>query len=148
MFRSKKTQMSTSKTTARDRKRSGAVTVEVALCLPVLFLLLFGCLEMASANMLKHATESAAYEGARVGILPGATQAGVEQAVDHILNTIGAKGSAVEILPRTEIQDAEEVEVIEVVVTVPYAPNAWISPFVLRNNPIFRASCVLRREVL
>ena len=148
MFKSQKTQMSFSKTNAKDRKRSGAVTVEVALCLPVLFLLLFGCLEMARANMLKHATESAAYEGARIGILPGATQAGVQQAVDHILDTIGAQGSAVEILPQVIIQDAEEVEVVEVVVSVPYAPNAWISSFFIRNNPTFTSSCVLRREVL
>lgn len=145
MFKSKKTQMSSSKTIAKKSKRSGAVTVEVALCLPILFLLLFGCLEMASANMLKHATESAAYEGARVGILPGATPAGVQLAVDHILNTIGAEGSSVEILPQVITQETEEIEVI---VSVPYAPNAWIAPFVIRNNPTFTSSCVLRRELL
>lgn len=148
MLKSKRTRMSSSKPVANGSKRSGVVTVEVALCLPVLFLLLFGCLEMASANMLKHATESAAYEGARIGILPGASQAGVEQAVNSILNSVGAEGSSVEVLPRVEIQDAEEVEVIEVVVSVPYADNAWLPPFVIRSNPTFRSSCVLRRETL
>lgn len=140
--------MSSSKTTVKDRNRSGAITAEVAICLPVLFLLLFGCLELAGANMLKHATESAAYEGARVGILPGATQAGVQQAVDQIIGSIGAEGAIVEILPRTEIQNGENVDVIEVVVSVPYAPNAWIAPFVIQSNPTFRSSCELRREVL
>lgn len=140
--------MSSSKTTVKYRNRSGAITAEVAICLPVLFLLLFGCLELAGANMLKHATESAAYEGARVGILPGATQAGVQQAVDQIIGSIGAEGAIVEILPRTEIQNGENVDVIEVVVSVPYAPNAWIAPFVIQSNPTFRSSCELRREVL
>jgi Flp pilus assembly protein TadG len=145
MLKSRKTQMSLSKTIANAGKRSGAVTAEVAVCLPILFLLLFGCLEMAGANMLKHATESAAYEGARIGILPGATQAGVQQAVDKVLDSIGAEGSSIEILPQVITQETEE---IEVVVSVPYAPNAWIAPFIIRSNPTFRSSCKLRRELL
>ena len=148
MLKSKQTRMSSSKTKKKNGRRSGAVTVEVALCLPILFLLLFGCLELAGANMLKHATESAAYEGARVGILPGATDAGVQQAVDRIIGSIGAKGSSVEILPQVVVQDDEEVDAIEVIVSVPYAPNAWIAPFVIRSNPTFKSSCVLRKEVL
>ena len=145
MFKSKKTQKSYSKTAAKNSKRLGAITAEVAICLPVLFLLTFGCLEMAGANMLKHATESAAYEGARIGILPGATQAGVQQAVDKVLDSIGAEGSSIEILPQTITAETEE---IEVVVSVPYAPNAWIAPFIIRSNPAFRSSCTLRREQL
>jgi Flp pilus assembly protein TadG len=145
MLKSKRTQMSSSKTIPNAGKRTGAVTAEVAVCLPILFLLLFGCLEMAGANMLKHATESAAYEGARIGILPGATQAGVQQAVDKVLDSIGAEGSSIEILPQVITQETEE---IEVVVSVPYAPNAWIAPFIIRSNPTFRSSCKLRRELL
>ena len=53
------------------RRRVGALAVEVAMCLPILLMVLFGCYEVARANMLVHATESAAYEGARVGIIPG-----------------------------------------------------------------------------
>jgi len=63
MFKSKSTKMKSSKRITKNSKRLGAITAEVAICLPVLFLLTFGCLELAGANMLKHATESAAYEG-------------------------------------------------------------------------------------
>ena len=145
MLKSKKTQKSYSKTISKNSKRDGAVTVEMALCLPVLFLLLFGCLEMAGANMLRHATESAAYEGARIGILPGATDAGVQQAVDHILTTIGAEGSTVEILPQVR---TPETESIQVNVSVPYSTNALIAPFFMSDDLTFRASCTLRREQL
>jgi len=148
MQKSKQTQLRSSKKSGNKSNRFGAITAEVAICLPILFLLTFGALEVAGANMLKHATESAAYEGARIGILPGATEAGVQQAVDKILNSIGAEGSSIEILPQVVTQDGEPIEVIEVVVTVPYAPNAWIAPFVIQSNPTFRSSCVLRREVL
>ncbi len=130
---------------SKDRSRRGVVTVEVAVCLPILFLLLFGCLEMATANMLKHATESAAYEGARVGIIPGVQQASVEAAVDKVLDSIGATGAVVEVLPNVITQDTKEIEVR---VSVPYQENAWIVPFIIRNNPTFVSSCKLRREVL
>ena len=125
-------------------KSFGAVAAEVAVCLPVLFLLLFGCLELARANMLLHATESAAYEGARVGIIPGAQQASVEEAVDFILTTVGASNFSVEILPEVITSTTEEIEVI---VNVPYAENAFVPPFFM-SDPTFRASCKLRREVL
>ena len=61
--------------------RTGALTIEVALCLPLLILLLFGCYEICRTSMILHATQSAAYEGARVGIVPGATPDKIEVAV-------------------------------------------------------------------
>ncbi len=150
MLKSQKTQLSSlsSRKLANRDKRFGAVAVEFAICLPLLMLLLLGCVEIAGANMIKHATESAAYEGARIGILPGSTQAGVQQSVDQILSSVGADGATVQVLPQVIVQNGEEVEVIEVVVSVPYAQNAWIAPFIIQNDPTFRSSCVLRREVL
>lgn len=129
----------------QSKPRAGAVTVEVAVCLPVLFLLLFGCLELAGANLLRHATESAAYEGARVGIIPGADPARVETAVNGILRTLGASGADIEILPAVI---TSETETIEVRVSVPYRENALVAPFFIRGNPNFESSCILRREVL
>jgi Flp pilus assembly protein TadG len=150
MSKSEKVKMSSSRSRkiASSDKRFGAVAVEFAMCLPLLMLLLLGCVEIAGANMIKHATESAAYEGARIGILPGATQAGVQRSVDQILSSVGAEGATVQVNPQVIVQDGEDVEVIEVVVSVPYARNAWIAPFVIRNDPTFRSSCALRREVL
>jgi len=87
-------------------------------------------------------------EGARVGILPGSTQAGVQQSVDQILSSVGAEGATVQVNPQVIVQDGDEVEVIEVVVSVPYARNAWIAPFIIQNDPTFSSTCVLRRETL
>ena len=127
-----------------EKKSLGTVAVEMAICLPVLFILLFGCLELARANMLVHATESAAYEGARVGIIPGAQQAAVEEAVGFILTTVGASNFSVEIQPAVITNETEEIEVI---VSLPYAGNGYTPPFFM-GDPTFRASCKLRREVL
>ena len=59
--------------------RKGTTTVEVALTAPLLFLMFFAGIEFSRANMLRNVAENAALEGARVGILPGAT---AEQCID------------------------------------------------------------------
>ena len=57
----------------RAARRRGATTVELALTLPILFLLVFGAIEFSRAHMLQHTTEIAATEAARQAIVPGAT---------------------------------------------------------------------------
>ena len=129
----------------RYQKRSlGAVTVEVALCLPILMVILIGSYEMARANMMLHSTESAAYEGARVGIIPGATPETVEAAVSRILRTVGVGTFEVQITPEVLTPTTEEIEVF---VTVPVRDNLAIPTLFLRN-PVFTGSCTLKRELL
>ncbi|MBX3440075.1 MAG: pilus assembly protein, partial [Planctomycetaceae bacterium] len=54
-------------------RRGGATTVELAIVLPVLFLFVFSAIEFSRLNMLRHLASVAAYEGARQGIVLGAT---------------------------------------------------------------------------
>lgn len=130
-------------TTKHKKNCTGAITVEVALCLPVLFLLLFGCYELAKANMMLHATQSAAYEGARAGIIPGATPDKVEDAAGFVLRTLGIDDFDVEINPPVIALDTDLVEVI---VRVPVADNLSL-PRLFIKDPTFRGTCQLRREI-
>src|SRR5690606_21432947 len=70
------------------RPRRGAALVEFALTAPLLFFILFASLEFARANMLRNTVEMAAYEGARRGIVPGATAEDVRDAARFPLTTI------------------------------------------------------------
>jgi len=127
------------------KKRSqGAVTVEVALCLPILLAILFGSYELARANMMFHSTESAAYEGARVGIIPGATPESVREAVGSVLRSVGVGEFEVDITPEVITNQTEE---IEVGVTVPFRENLALPSFFIQD-PTFRGTCTLRRELL
>lgn len=128
-------------TRTRNNPRKGAITVEVALCLPILFLLLFGCYELAQANMMLHATQSAAYEGARAGIVPGATREKIETSVAFVLRSLDIDDFEVELNPPN--LDGES---LEVTVRVPLANNLTL-PRMFIDNPTFRAQTVLRREV-
>ena len=59
----------------RAVKRKGAVTVELAVCLPVLALLVFGSIEAAGFIFLKQSLQVAAYEGVREAICSDTTDA-------------------------------------------------------------------------
>lgn len=130
-------------TTKQQQNRSGAITIEVALCLPVLLLLLFGCYELARTNMILHGTQSAAYEGARTGIIPGTSPEKIENSVGFVLRTIGVNEFEVETIPAVIQQDTEFVEVN---VRVPVARNLAL-PRLFVKDPIFLGTCRLKREV-
>lgn len=138
--------MNTTKRNLRrnNHNRTGELTVEMAMCLPVLVMLLFGCYEMARANMLIHSTESAAYEGARVGIIPGASPEKIKSAAGSMLRAVGISNFTVKVTPDVIKNDTKEVTVE---ISAPFKANTSI-PTMYIQDPTFRGSCTLSREVL
>ncbi len=124
--------------------RRGALTVEVAICLPLLLTTLFAFYELSRANMIRHAVESAAYEGARTGILPGATQESIEESVSFVLGSVGVRDFSVDVTPDTIEFDTERIRVD---VAIPFRGNTSIPRFFV-GDPTFRARCELGRETL
>jgi len=69
---------------AQSKRRRGMAVVEMAFCLPVIVLVIFGGIQAANLIFLKQAISEAAYEGALFGSKPEATQAEtVSRAVSH-----------------------------------------------------------------
>ena len=89
--------MNRTKTYSKTNVRVGAVAVEFALVLPLLFLCLFGFYELSRASMIRHTTESSAYEGARVGIVPGATDQAIRDQVAFVLSSVGVDDFTVDV---------------------------------------------------
>lgn len=78
---------SPARTAARTRRRGGAAVVEVALCLTVFFMFLFGVFEYSRYLMVLHVATNAARDGARyasVNLDKGAT-------FDTVPVTVGAR---------------------------------------------------------
>ena len=126
----------------RSRRSSGAIAIEFAMCVPVLFALLFGCYEVARANLMHHAAESAAYEGARVGIIPGATEDEIRAATEFVLTSVGV--TVYTINTQQSVSD-EDVEQVTVEIQVPFDENFKLGTFFV-NDPTFRGQCTLARE--
>ena len=122
--------------------RRGATVVEMAMCLPVLFLLLFGCYEFARANMMRHAADAAAYEGARVGIVPGAKAEDVEDACRFVLSTVGIRDFKIKVEPK-KIKRTDKT--IRVTVSLKMRDNTSLG-LLFNEDTEFEGKCELRRE--
>lgn len=66
-------------------RRCGAAMIEFAICMPVFFILAMGTIETCRMMYLRQSLKLAAYECARVGIMPGATRDLLQDQCDVIL---------------------------------------------------------------
>jgi Flp pilus assembly protein TadG len=129
---------------AGDRgRRRGAVAVEFALTASLLFMILFAAIEFMRVNGIVNTAENAAYEGARAGIVPGATAGDVTAAAQSIVRAIGVRNAQVTVLPGTILNDTPE---ITVTINVPLDANSFIAPRFFRGGTVTKA-CTLSREV-
>lgn len=122
--------------------RGGAAVVEFAFTVPIVFLLLFGALELGHANMIFNVSEAAAYEGAREGIVPGATSGEVVAATQNILNISSIQGATITVTPTNLSTNSAKVRVD---INVPYAQNTLMPPF-FTSGMVIQRSCELTRE--
>ena len=93
-------------------------------------------------NMIRHTMDIAAYEGAREGIVSGATSAEVRTRVNNLLATVAIKSADVTVSPATIERTTPD---ITVEIEVPVAPNSWLTPRFLGNLRL-RATSTLARE--
>ncbi len=125
-----------------DRRRAGAVAVETALTLPILFIVVFASFEFARAHTLLHTADNAAYEGARRGILPGATSADVEKTTRDVLRCVGNKDAKVTVTPSQITPDTKEITVD---IEIPMNTNGFVTGMFFRDKSI-HGHCMLKRE--
>lgn len=130
------------KRTRQSGRRRAAVVVEMAITLPVLFLILFASYEFSRASFLRHIAESAAYEGARRGIVPGAREADVRDAVESMLRAGWAEASTITVGPGRLDENAETIEVR---VEVSMSQNTFFGKLFTKDLMLV-GSCQLHRE--
>lgn len=124
--------------TRRPRRR-GNVVVEHALALPILFLLFFGLWEFARAEMIRQSMATAAFEGARQGVIPGATTQKVRTTARAILNAARIQAS----IDVTSI--SQTTPTVTVTIRANMNRNSWVAPFFYRNRQIV-SRFTLQRE--
>ena len=124
------------------RARIGAASVEFALCAPVFFFLVFGGIELSRANMLIHTVESAMLQGARRGIIPGATAEQCRLAAQSVLNIGRIRTSTLTVSPT--IID-ENTKTVSITVSVPLGSNGYQASSVFMGKTITR-TIQLNRE--
>ena len=104
------------------RARRGLSSVEAAIVLPLVILLLFGLLEFGWAFLKSQQINNAARHGARIGIAYGATAAEIQAGVDAVMaaSGMGSSGYTTEILPNDPLT-LTTGQLLAVSVTVDYS---------------------------
>ena len=125
------------------QNRKGALTVEFALCFPLLLMMFFAAFEFARANMIRQTAENAAYEGARRAIVPGATADDAKNFAKKMIAIVGAKGADIDVDPEIIKDDTPEVTVT---VTVPLNGNGFVAPLFFKDREIV-STTTLSREL-
>lgn len=125
------------------KRRNGAAAVEMAVTLPILILFFFAQFELVRLNNIRNSVYMSAYEGAREGLIPGATVSDIEAKVNNILGAVGAINGTITVSPTTITDDTERVIVT---VTVPLDSNSWTVPLYAPGKSITATVELVREE--
>ncbi len=120
------------------RSRWGAVTVEMALVLPIFTTLVFGIIEFGRGFMIGQLVTNAAREGARQAIVDGSTNSAVSTSVKTFMQqsagvATGNTTVLITITPDTgnpavsDVSTAKPKDLVTVKVSVPFDSVALIS---------------------
>ena len=118
---------------SKAARRRGAALVEFALVFPIVMLFIGALLEFSRVSMLRHSADTAAYEGARVGVVVGAKKQAIVGAADSLLASAQLKKWTVTVAPDSI---NESTPFVRVRVDIPVAENSWVSPFFFTEHTV------------
>ena len=126
--------------------RRGAAAVEFAVMAPLLFLLVFGMIEVGRGLMVQQLLSNAARDGARSAILEGATVEDVEASVAGYLGDSNISGVEVTVKP-APLTLAQGGDPVQVTVRVPFTAVSWLPSPRYLDAATLSAAVTMRREV-
>jgi Flp pilus assembly protein TadG len=110
---------------ARRRNGRGVAAAELAVCMPIVVLLVIATMEACSAIFLKQSLSVAAYEGVRIALVDGATASNVQAACNQVLADRKIEGATVAVSP-ADIEALKPGDYVDVTVTAPCAENSVV----------------------
>ena len=129
-----------------DRQR-GVSTVEMAIVLPLLLVLILGTIEYGWMFLHAQQVTNAARQGARTAVLPYSTNTTVETAVGSLMTAAGMGDSGYTLtLTPEDIGDVVPHQNVNVEVTVPYANITLIGVPFVPVPAVLRGSVTMVKE--
>lgn len=131
---------------SQSRQRDGVATTECAFALPLIIVFTLFTIDICSVIFLKETVTIAAYEGARVGIQRGGTDASVKFRVQEFLDARGITYNENNVVTHgnTSFDDADEMEHVLTQVRVPANGNLPFGWFFTSNRVLARVQ--MRKE--
>ena len=119
----------------RGAIRNGVAATELAVCLPIVILLVVATIEACSAIFLKQSLTVAAYEGVRTALVEGATALQVETTCSQILSDRKIRGSRVTIKP-ADIASLKTGQYVDITVSAPCSENSVVPTTFYRGRTL------------
>ncbi|MFO0942428.1 MAG: TadE family protein [Pirellulales bacterium] len=116
-------------------KKRGAAVAELAVTIPLIALVVMSTIETCSMLFLKQALRIAAYEGARVSLVPGSQTINVEAGCNEILTTRKVKNATITVTP-SDFNQQPYGTVVKVKVSADCASNSLFVPWVFTGRTI------------
>jgi Flp pilus assembly protein TadG len=129
------------------RNRRGAAAVEFAVVAPLFFLMVFGMIEFGRMIMVQQVITNASREGARMGVLDGATTASVQAAVQNYLQGASVQGAQVTVNPDPP-SSAGYGAPVTISVSVNFNQVSWLPSPMFLGGQALSATSVMRRETV
>jgi len=133
-----------SRRSAWGAPRNGVAATELAVCMPVIVLVVLATVEACAMIFLQQSLSIAAYEGARVALTPDAKVANVAYQCELILKDRDVQGATVSVQP-SDIQGAAEGQWILVEARAPFNKNSMAGGW-LFNGRTLTASVQMIKE--
>ncbi len=126
----------------RGKKRSGAALIEFAFCMPLFFAITMGTIEVCRLLYLKQSIKIAAYECARLGIIPGMPPEGLQAQCDAILVPRGIKGYVFNFSP-SNLGSLKYGDILTTTIEVPLDQNDLMGSWFYRQRNIVSTVAIM-----
>ncbi len=117
----------------RSYGRLGAYSVEFALCGGLFFFILLSGIEFTRFMYARHSVDQAAYEAARIGIIPGKSPDDVRERAQQILGATGIRNAVVTVSPSVF---NDQTGTVTVSIQAPFAASSWLRPLFLATSDL------------
>lgn len=134
------------KTRLHRQRRCGAAAVEFAVISPVLFIMVFGMIDVGRAVMVQNLLTNAARDGARTAVLDGVTSQEVITQVSDFLAASSVPNASVNVTP-SDLTTAAQGDPVAVSASVPFNSVSWLPSSIYLKDVILESTVIMRREV-
>ena len=119
----------------RTGQSRGVAAAELAVCLPIVVLLVVATIEACSAVFLKQSLTVAAYEGVRTALVEGSTETTIRLKCEQILGDRRIEGGVVTVQP-ADVASLQPGEFVDVTVSAPCAVNSVVPASFYRGKTL------------
>ena len=122
----------------RPNRLRGTAAVELAICLPILATLLLATTEACNMLHVQQSLKISAFEGARVGTVPAATTANVQQQCQSLLDDHSVNGYTIAMDP-PDPANLSQGDFFTVTVSASFSDNSIIGGWFYAGQTLSRS---------